>query len=138
KNHRRGPLMRNVLFALVAALGCAVAAGAQGIKAEARKDEGKEPKSLLDTITQVGGKSLEQWIKEIHSSDPSRREAAMRTILMFGPPQAAKAVPDLLKELKKHTPTTPIDLSVRVSGATALAAAVSSSKEPNPADVKEA
>jgi HEAT repeat protein len=62
----------------------------------------------------------------------------MRTILMFGPDKAYSAVPDILKELKKHTLGTPVDLSVRISGIVALGAAINGVKEPDPKYQKDA
>ena len=128
--------MRWFLFAAMAAA-LAVSAGvAQEAKKKDKDDSGsmkKEPE-----ITEVGSRTLEQWIKDINSKDPSKREVAMRTVGMFGPDRAYQAVPAILAELKKHTVTTPIDLTVRLNGATALGSIIGGVKEPDPKHVKEA
>jgi HEAT repeat protein len=64
--------------------------------------------------TEIGGKSLEQWIKEIKHSDPSVRETAMRAVPYFGP-AAKAAVPSLLTILKNDT-----DASCRVHAAISM------------------
>lgn len=125
--------MRFVLIALLAACS-ALPALAQDV----RKDDKADKKEVTAPITEIAGKNLDHWIKEIESTDPSRREVAMRTVLEFGPNKAYLAVPALIKELKKHTPTKPIDLSVRVSGTIALSTALAGVKEPDTAQVKEA
>ncbi len=72
-----------------------------------------------------GGKTLDQWIKEIpyskENTDPSKRENAIRTIQMWPPHDIydAGGVTVLLKELNKHS-FTPIDLSLRVNMTMAL------------------
>lgn len=88
-------------------------------------DKGKDPKETgskfptgpeFKVPTEVLGKSFEQWKKEIHSGDPSKREIAMKAILNFGPVKCFDALPDILTELKKHTFTAPVDFSVRYNG----------------------
>ncbi len=81
-----------------------------------KKDEKKEEKSILD----IGGKTVDQWIKEIGSKDPSKREAAVRAIVAFGPEHAAKAAPALIAEVKRGTGFSPIDFGVRNTIASAL------------------
>src|SRR6476661_8072435 len=98
--------MRLTLFALAAAAVLGLSVVAQETKTDPKADsksksEMKEKSSLKDAppeITEVAGKSLAQWIKEISSKDPSKREAAIRTVLLFGPEQAYQAVPVLLQE----------------------------------------
>ena len=127
--------MRPLLFALTAAFALGLTAGAQ----DAKKKDDKESsfKDRPPEITEVGGKGIEQWVKEIASKDPSKRETAMRTVLLFGPDKAYQAVPTLLQELKKHTDRTPIDLSVRLSGTTTLATILAGVKEPDPKHLKD-
>lgn len=111
---------------LIAALALVGPVGAQ------EKDkEVKEP-------TEIGGRSLSEWIKDINHKDPSKREVAIRTVLNFGPEKAYQAVPALLAELKKHTPERGIDGSLRVNLAIALGSIFSSKKDPDPKHVKEA
>jgi HEAT repeat protein len=126
--------MRYAMIALMAfCLGLPI--GAQELKQGAKKEAKPD---VPPPITEIGGKNIEQWIKDIQASDPSRREVAIRTVLMFGPQKSYAAVPELLKELKKHTPNTPIDMNTRMNGATALAEALNGVKEPDPKYVKDA
>ena len=87
--------------------------------------------------TEVMGKSFKEWVKDIHAVDPTRREEAMKAILLFGPNKSYEAVPDLLKELSKHR-KSPVDLSVRVNGTMALSTILRAKKDPDPALLKEA
>src|SRR5438067_7836714 len=64
-------------------------------------------------ITEVGGKKLDDWIKDLGNSDPSVREEAIRAVALF--PNANKAVPALLERLHDS------DESPRVKAAQALA-----------------
>jgi hypothetical protein len=127
--------MRYVLCAVLTVC-CCVPAAAQGVKKEEKKEDKKESKKF--EIYEIGGKDLKHWITEIHSVDPSRRENAMRTVLLFGPDKAYQAVPALLAELKKHQPSSPVDLSARLTGADVLCRAVTAVKEPDPKYIKEA
>jgi HEAT repeat protein len=102
--------MRFALFALAGSLVVCAAAAGQDTKKNDAPTEVKE----------VAGKTLEQWIKEIHGPDPSKREHAMRMVLGFGQAKSQRAVPAILDELKKHKPLEPIDLSVRIAGTIAL------------------
>src|SRR4051812_42599385 len=107
--------MRFVLPAILTAASLfLITAGAQETFKK-DKDKDKEEKKETKSVYEVGGKTLDQWVKEIHSVDPSKREAAMRMVLLFGD-KSTKALPAILSELNKHTPNSPIDLSVRVSG----------------------
>jgi HEAT repeat protein len=56
--------------------------------------------------TEVGGKTLEQWVKEIDHPDPSVREHAIRMVLMFGP-NARKAIPALVKQVRSLNDLSP-------------------------------
>ncbi len=127
--------MRLAFFALIAVgLVCAAGAGQ-----EAKKKDDKASDSMKDaTPSEVGGKTLDQWIKQISTKDPSKREQAMQMVLAFGAKRAQQAVPTIIAELKKHTPNTPIDLSVRVSGAEALGTILGSVKDPDPKQLKDA
>ncbi len=117
------------LLLVAAALGClAVAAPAHG--------QGKKSDTGTQ-ITDIGGKTMEQWIKEIGAKDPSKRENAIRTVQYFGPDRAYQAVPAILAQLRKHTPTYPIDVSVRVNAAIALGVILGGVKDPEPKHVKE-
>lgn len=100
-------------------------------KVESKTPEFKEPKD-------IGGKSFDVWRKEIKSPDPSKREAAMKMILGFGPNKCYEVVPDLIGELKKHKPLTPIDLAVRINGLEALTIILSAKKDPEQKDLNDA
>lgn len=142
--------MRYVLLAILAAALLALPARAQvGKKKNSKTDtppemkekKGKETKgtpSQPPEITEIAGKTIEQWTRAIHSKDPSRRAAAIRTILGFNSKRAYKAVPALIEELKKHRPGYPVDLSVRVTGAEVLATILSNTKDPDAKHVRDA
>jgi HEAT repeat protein len=63
--------------------------------------------------TDVGGKSLEQWRKDLRDPDPSVRAAALMAISQFGQ-AAAKAIPDVVDRLRDP------DASPRVKAALVL------------------
>lgn len=88
-------------------------------------------------ITEVGGRTFEQWMKDIGHKDPSRREVAIQTILAFGPEKAYEAAPALVAELRKHL-LNPIDTSVRVNIAIALGAILGAKNNADPKLVKPA
>lgn len=67
----------------------------------------------------IAGKNLDEWLAEIPSRDRSKGENAIRTVLLFGPKQAERAVPVLIAELKKNR-VVMIDTSIRVNAAQAL------------------
>jgi HEAT repeat protein len=101
-------------------------------------DKDKDKKFYL---TDIGGKTLEQWIKEIPSVDRSKGENAIQNVLLFPPEQGSAALPVILTEMAKHNPrggTRPIDLSIRVNGAIAVGILLGSTKDPDPKHVKEA
>jgi HEAT repeat protein len=85
--------------------------------AQPKFDPKKDP--VAADTTKVGDKTLEQCIKDFGHKDVSKREAAIRYILLFPPETAAKAIPALTKEFIKSTPSG--DLSVRASICTAMA-----------------
>lgn len=130
--------MRLLLCAAAAAVMLASTGLAQDAKTK-DKDGDKESMKKEPEITEIAGKTLEQWVKEISTRDPSKRDLAVRTVVLFGPDRAyALAVPALLAELRKHSASTPIDLSVRISAPTSLATILSGAKEPNPIHVRDA
>lgn len=108
------------------------------------KDVGKDPKKdtkapkTAPPVTEYLGHSFDEWKKKIHDSDPSVRETAMKAMLIFGPEKAYTAVPEILKELKKHTPGSPIDLAVAVNGTLTLSTIFKYTKDPDPKYLKEA
>lgn len=105
--------MRWTMLALAAAV--AMAGHAQG-----QTSRSTEPaKSEVDAL-KIGGKTFEQWLKELSARDPSKRESAIRAVCSFPPETAVKAIPTLLVELRRHNSSTPVDLSVRCNLCTAL------------------
>jgi HEAT repeat protein len=81
-----------------------------------RQGAAGEPGSSLTTtpplVTKVGDKSLTQWINDLHHTDPSVREEAIRAIVMF--PNADEAATALIDRL--HDP----DASPRMKAVLAL------------------
>lgn len=140
--------MRYWLLGVVIAL-CVVTAGISqdtkkkekeplGKEKDKGKDKDKDKKPPESEITEVLGKTFKEWQKQIHDADPSRRETAITSVLKFGPTKAYDALPDILAELKKHTPNKPVDLSVRVNGIMALSTIFKYKKDPDPKHLKEA
>jgi uncharacterized protein (UPF0147 family) len=105
-------------------------------KEDKDKDKDKDKKEIT-AATEIGGKNLDQWIALIHDKDRSQTEVAIKTILTYPPDVAKKAVPEIIKELKKHTKVAPIDMSVRVNGTLALGLILSSAKNPDQTQVNE-
>jgi hypothetical protein len=128
--------MRIALFGLTTlALVCAAGAGQ-----EAKKKDEKPPEmgSVTKEVTEVAGKDLDQWIKEIAAKDPSKRALAMRMVTRFGPKKAQMAVPAIYKELKKHKHPVPIDMGVRIDGCIALSTILTGVKDPDLKQVADA
>lgn len=122
------------LFTVALGLFAADIAPAQGKKGKDDKEEKKDASLIRD----IGGRTLDEWIKDINHKDPGRRATAMSTVLLFGPDRAYQALPAILEQLNKHTLSAPLDVSVRVNGATALGLIIGSAKEPDPKHVKQA
>jgi HEAT repeat protein len=106
-------------------------------KGEPKKDKDKEPEKITEK-TEINGKILKAWIDLIPSKDRSVTEVAIKTIMLYGPDIAKKAVPALIEELEKHNKPDPIDLSVRVNGCIALGMILGSLKEPDTVQVNKA
>jgi HEAT repeat protein len=124
--------MRFVTLAALTALAAALSAA----PAAAQKNFGQKPDP--GTVTEIAGKSVDVWISEIHSKDPSKRENAIRTVLLFGPEHARRAVPALIAELKKHSLSYPVDVSIRVNASIALGEILGACKNLDPKEVNEA
>src|SRR5437016_430029 len=69
-----------------------------GARAPANAQEKQKP------ITEVGGHTLDYWIKQIPAKDQSKSENALNMILLFGQERASQAVPTILTTLRKHNP----------------------------------
>ena len=70
--------------------------------------------------TEVRGRSLDYWIKEIPSRDQSKSEIAIQSVMLFGADRASQAVPVIIDRLKKHSSSAPVDTAVRAHGMIAL------------------
>lgn len=102
--------------------------------------QGKDPPKKPDNtqITEVAGKTIEQWIKEINSEDASKRTQAIHSVLYFGPERAYEAVPTLLAVLKKNFGDPPLDASVRHNLVLSLGVILKDVKEPDVKYLREA
>ncbi len=76
-------------------------------------DEPK-PKPTDPTITEVGGRSLVQWMSDLKSDDASVREEAIRAVALFPGPHAGELVTLLLNRCQDK------DTSLRVRAVMAL------------------
>jgi HEAT repeat protein len=56
--------------------------------------------------TEIGGRSLEEWIRDIDNSDPSVRAHAIQVIVEFGP-SARKALPAITRQVKRLNDLSP-------------------------------
>ncbi|MEI7683450.1 MAG: HEAT repeat domain-containing protein [Planctomycetota bacterium] len=113
--------MRSLTICLFAALGAGLLAGVfEGVSQGQSPTKPKEAAKPAVDASKIAGKSFEQWLKEIATKDPSKRETAIRAVCSFPPEIAIKAIPTLLFELRKHS-TAPVDLSVRCNLCTSLA-----------------
>jgi HEAT repeat protein len=121
---------------LAFAAGAVVTTAAQKPGTKDGKFDPTDTKKAPAEITDIGGKSLDEWIKAIGSSDRSESSVAIKTILMFPPEQARKAIPVLIGELKKHKKRA-VDASVRVNVPAALTHLLESMKEPPKKYVEE-
>jgi len=85
----------------------------------AGKESKTDPKTPPET-TEFLGKSFEQWRDDLKSTDPTKRETAMKAVLMFSLAKAEEVVPIIIADLARHPKITTVDLSVRVNGTMAL------------------
>jgi HEAT repeat protein len=122
---------------LAFAAGAVATTAAQKGGAKDGKTDKTETKKAPQELTDIGGKSIDEWIKEIGSTDRSESSVAIKTVLLFPPEQAKKAIPALLDQLRKHKKRA-VDASVRVNAPTALVTLLSNIKDPPKEQVKEA
>src|SRR5262245_10282661 len=111
--------MRYWTMSLALILFAAVHADSQDTK---KSDAGKDGKGEQKEPTEFLGKSYDQWRADLNykaQKDPSKREAAMKAVLVFGLTKAGEAMPEIVADLERH-PKPVIDLSVRVNGVMAL------------------
>jgi len=58
--------------------------------------------------TQMGGKTLDEWIRLIDSPDPSVREHAIRIAMLFPPASARRAIPALVRQVNNNNDFSPL------------------------------
>jgi len=77
-------------------------------KADAKMAPKADPNAqpAVNWPSQVAGKTLDQWIKEIEDQDPSHRSMAIDMVLQFGP-NAKKAIPTLVRQVKQSPDVAP-------------------------------
>jgi HEAT repeat protein len=111
--------MRTVTVAMLAAwlLLLASSPGPAQKKTDKTTEKKAEEPPLLK---EIAGKDIDAWIKEIHSKDKSIAENAIRTIVLFHPKLAVKAVPDIISLFKRSGVSAPVDVSLKVNGCIAL------------------
>lgn len=97
----------------LAQLAAQVAQPPPGQKGQIQNLQG-QPKPTY--VTEIAGKTLQQWIKEISANDPSTRENAIRTIPLFGP-AAVEAVPALIERINRDRDTSPRVNAIMALGA---------------------
>jgi HEAT repeat protein len=86
------------------------------------KDTGKDPKTPeMKEPADFLGKTFDQ----------------LKAVLQFGPKKAGEAMKDILDELMKHK-KSPVDLSVRINGITAVNTYFARAQEPSERDIKSA
>jgi HEAT repeat protein len=130
--------MRFVVLALFPALLAVLCARPAAAQQKDKTPVEKNPDAISGG-TLLGGKDLDGWIAVLATSrDPSEQENAIRTIMLYGPNLAVRAVPILLKTLKRHSLDYPVDASVRINSAIALGFILGNLKETDPRQVREA
>ena len=107
-------LSRRALFASALGATCAGLVGAQAPQTGTIVGQMK-PRSTEDLPTSLGGKNLKQWIAEIKSGDPSRRENAIRTIPLLKGGQ--EAIPELIDRVEHDSDSSPRVNAVMALGA---------------------
>jgi hypothetical protein len=88
------------LAGLVVALTLSLGGSAHAQGKDKDKDKDKKP----EWPTEIGGKKVDEWIKEIAQKDRAKSLQALKTVVAFGPEKSIKAVPVIVAELKKHKP----------------------------------
>jgi HEAT repeat protein len=64
----------------------------------------------VSRLDKIGGKTFDDWKKDLHDSDPAVVENAIRTIPLYGPGLAREVVPTLVRKLKIPN----LDVSIKV------------------------
>lgn len=82
------------------------------------------PSSSAAIPSQIAGKTLDEWVKQIDNPDPSVREQAIRTVVLFGP-SARRAIPALVRQVNNNN-----DLNSLANSIIALGQLVQVEKDP--------
>jgi HEAT repeat protein len=107
-------MRNNFLAGLVTGLLLAASFGLLDAQTKPPEPGKGEPKDKGDgPLDKIGGKTLDQWIADLKSIDPSTREVALQTLPVFSS-LARKAIPQIVDRLGD------VDASVRVNAAIAL------------------
>jgi HEAT repeat protein len=108
----------------------------QDPKKEPKKDEepkGKTPEDYASELSTLGGRTIDEWVRDIASKDPSKVENALRTVILFPPSLSHRAVPEIVKVLNRNpTALFLTDFSTRVNGAYALGVILAEDNKPKP------
>ncbi len=106
-------LLSRVSLAALAIILCVSLVSGQQPKAGALVTQPRSTGAELPT--ELGGKNIKQWISEISSHDPSRRENAIRTVVLMR--DSEKALPALLERIERDTDTSPRVNAIMALGA---------------------
>jgi HEAT repeat protein len=104
--------MRTIVT-IVAALLTSLAAAAP-LPAQPKAELTPKAAGMTSQTTEINGKTLAQWIKEVRNPDAGLAEVAIRTIMYFGPDASREATPALIDALN-YT-----DTSLRVNACITL------------------
>jgi HEAT repeat protein len=97
--------MRIAITAIVGAL-FFVTASAQA------QPSGNSTASMSTTPpNEIGGKTLDEWIRQIDNPDPSVREHAIRCVMLFGP-SARRAIPSLVRQVRNDNDYSPLSNAI--------------------------
>ncbi|HMF12505.1 MAG TPA: HEAT repeat domain-containing protein [Gemmataceae bacterium] len=111
-------LSRLSLLAVAVSMTSTGLAGAQGQQSGVVVSQPR-PQSTEDLKTILGGKTLRQWIAEISSPDPSRRENAIRTVVLMKGSQ--EAIPALIERVERDGDSSPRVNAIIALGAVPMA-----------------
>src|SRR5205807_9310773 len=85
-------------------------------KATKPKQNGQNSKlpSKTSHVTEIGGKTLDHWLKDLERRDPGVVENALRTIVLFGE-RARTAIPIVLAKVATSDRAHSLDVSIKVN-----------------------
>lgn len=88
-------------------------------------------------LSLVYGKTIDEWIALIPSKDRSMSARAIAAVQLFSPELSERALPALIRELKKHSSSAHLDTTIRTAAVTALGDIIGNLKNPNSTVVRE-